>query len=331
MSSLFGTRVATAAAGLEESSGAQPPARCDASTSSEAVARLAAQASGIGRQAAELNGLIDDLARDGGAHSAAIHQLAGQIDQVVEAARGIDRAADTGRAHVGQARVAVRRVGESVGSVVDTLRQVAVAADAITQIALQTRLVAFSASVEAKRAGEAGRGFGALAEAVKELAAKVEQSSKLIMSTISQLDKRVSLLAQEISGCEDGSRSAFQRALASAEHSVDQIAGAARANLGACLAAGEQMRAMAGEVAGIAGQLGGARATTLRFLDAAESLVKLTIETGVETEDSPFIRSATAAPNKVSSRFSEPVRDGLISQDDLFDQNYVPFQGTDPK
>ena len=61
-------------------------------------------------------------------------------------------------------------------SLVDA-RDVAQAAQEITQVALQTRLVAFNASVEAKRAGEAGRGFGVVADAVKDLAAKVEQLS----------------------------------------------------------------------------------------------------------------------------------------------------------
>jgi methyl-accepting chemotaxis protein len=59
-----------------------------------------------------------------------------------------------------------------------------------------------NASVEAKRAGEAGRGFAVVAEAVEGLAAKVEQSSTLIMRTVSQLHRRVSRLP---AGGDDGS------------------------------------------------------------------------------------------------------------------------------
>ena len=92
---------------------------------------------------------------------------------------------------VARARQAVEAVGGEVGGIVDTLRQVADAAGQITQIALQTRLVAFNASVEAKRAGEAGRGFGVVADAVKDLAAKVETSSKDIMGTVGELDSRI--------------------------------------------------------------------------------------------------------------------------------------------
>src|SRR6202008_413490 len=92
---------------------------------------------------------------------------------------------------VSHARSAVQAVGEEVGGIVSTLRQVSDAAAQITQIALQTRLVAFNASVEAKRAGEAGRGFGVVADAVKDLSAKVEASSKEIMSTVGELDSRI--------------------------------------------------------------------------------------------------------------------------------------------
>ena len=90
------------------------------------------------------------------------------------------------------------------------LRDVARAATDITQIALQTRLVAFNATVEAKRAGEAGAGFAVVAEAVKDLAAKVEQSSKLIMSTVTQLDARIDSLAASITDNQDAAQhSAF--------------------------------------------------------------------------------------------------------------------------
>jgi len=77
------------------------------------------------------------------------------------------------------------------------LRDVARAAESITEIALQTRLIAFNASVEAKRAGDAGRGFGVVADAVKDLAGKVGFSSKEIMRTVGVLDKRIDALARE--------------------------------------------------------------------------------------------------------------------------------------
>ena len=93
----------------------------------------------------------------------------------------------------------MKGIGTEVSGIVETLRQVSNAAGEITKIALQTRLVAFNVSVEAKRAGEAGRGFGVVAEAVKDLAAQVETSSKQIAGTVAQLDARIATLARDIS------------------------------------------------------------------------------------------------------------------------------------
>jgi methyl-accepting chemotaxis protein len=95
----------------------------------------------------------------------------------------------------------VSATGDAVAQVAGiekALRQVADAAHEITQIALQTRLVAFNASVEAKRAGEAGRGFGVVADAVKDLAGKVEHSSKSITGTLADLDRRIDALSLDL-------------------------------------------------------------------------------------------------------------------------------------
>ena len=97
-----------------------------------------------------------------------------------------------------RARSAIADVGSEVSGIVDTLRDVSSAAGQITKIALQTRLVAFNASVEAKRAGEAGRGFSVVADAVRDLASKVDESSRRIMETVGQLDQRIEALAREI-------------------------------------------------------------------------------------------------------------------------------------
>jgi methyl-accepting chemotaxis protein len=300
--------------------------------SDEAMQELTRKAAGLGREAAELNGLVEDLAAGSAGKAAAMKALALDIDGVVEANRSIEAATRVGNEHVSEARAAVARVGEGVEGVVRTLREVASAAQDISQIALQTRLVAFNASVEAKRAGEAGRGFAVVAEAVKDLSAKVEQSSKLIMNTVAQLDRRVAELAGDISAGPTKARpSVFQRAMHQAEASVAQIAEAAAQNLAACAGAARQMRTMSADVTLMARSLGNARETTTRFLSVAESLVELTAESGYETVDTPYIGAVLEAAARISALFTEAVRSGAIAAADLFDENYAPVAGTDPQ
>src|SRR5690606_5376545 len=56
-------------------------------------------------------------------------------------------------------------------------KDVRAASTAIEQIARETRLLALNASVEAARAGDAGRGFAIIANAVKDLADQIAQFS----------------------------------------------------------------------------------------------------------------------------------------------------------
>ena len=163
-----------------------------------AVQGIARQASRLGREAAEVRGLIDDTARLNRQQTEAVQALAVRLGEVQRAQDGIGATTRESLAGVDHAREAVAQIGREVGGIVDTLRQVAEAAGQITRIALQTRLVAFNASVEARRAGEAGRGFGVVADAVKDLSAQVEASSKDILGTMAELDSRIGALAREI-------------------------------------------------------------------------------------------------------------------------------------
>jgi methyl-accepting chemotaxis protein len=195
-----------------------------------AVQSMARQASTLGREAAEVRGLIVDTQAVSAGQAQALLVLAQQLQQITSAQDGIGVQTQHSRQAMSRARVAVQSVGNEVSGIVDTLRHVAGAAGQITQIALQTRLVAFNASVEAKRAGEAGRGFGVVADAVKDVAGKVESSSQDVMRTIGELDTRIDALAREIrTERDDDHQGAFHRALADVESGVARIDEAASA------------------------------------------------------------------------------------------------------
>ena len=174
------------------------------------VKDLAGRAAGMGKEAAELYGTLEDASKIAQLQAQAFAQVAGEVQQMVEANRAIARATETGRASAHSARAAVERVATDVSAAVDSLREVATSAAEITKIALQTRLVAFNATVEAKRSGEAGRGFAVVAEAVKDLAQKVELSSMQIAGTVKQLDGRIGELARNIR--ESGERNGLGHA-----------------------------------------------------------------------------------------------------------------------
>jgi methyl-accepting chemotaxis protein len=266
------------------------------------VRTMGGKASTIGREAAEVRGVIDDTQKLSVRQAQAVAALATQLRDITQAQDSIGLHSRSSLSAVAQAREAVEAVGREVKEVVQTLRQVAEGAGRIAKIALQTRLVALNASVEAAHAGEAGRGFSVVAEAVKELAAQVEATSKSIMSTVGELDKRVDLLAQEIqarSAREKPSR--FHQTLTEVESSVSAIGVAATASRDISDGLDRQMAA-----------------------------IEAVADSGVETADTPFIHAAQQAAADIGRLLGEAVSTGQIALADLFDEDYRPIPNTNP-
>src|SRR3990167_2701887 len=155
--------------------------------------------SGLGCEAAQLRGSLEDTTAVANHQTETLAGLVSALQDIVRSQDQIHAETVGGMASMQLARESVAHVGREVSGVVETLHQVSDAAQQIAQVALQTRLVAFNASVEAKRAGEAGAGFSVVADAVKDLSTQVESISKAIQSTISQLDQRIQSLASDLS------------------------------------------------------------------------------------------------------------------------------------
>jgi methyl-accepting chemotaxis protein len=297
------------------------------------VTRLSRQSSQLGREAAEVRGVIDDTNQVAASQARAVNALAQQLHEVMRVQDEIGGHTRGGIDAVARARAAVEHVGEEVGGIVDTLRQVSGAAGQITQIALQTRLVAFNASVEAKRAGEAGRGFGVVADAVKDLAARVETSSKEILGTVSRLDARIEALAREIhaaSSAAEGRDGAVHRALNEVDTGVGRIADAARRSRDVCDGLKARMGEIEAEMLRTTRALDSAMSRSEAFLKISEQLIEMVAECGVETEDTPYIRAAQEAAAQIGQLLQDALREGTVTAAELFDEQYKPVAGTNP-
>ena len=297
-----------------------------------AIDSIGKQAATMGREAAEVRGLMEDTNKVSARQAKALSDLAGQVQEITKAQDAISGVSHQSLSAVERARKAVEDVGTEVGGIVSTLRQVSQAAGTITQIALQTRLVAFNASVEAKRAGEAGRGFGVVADAVKDLAAKVESSSKEIMSTVGDLDARIDALSREIRVQEgqQQKQGGFHKALADVQSGVASITSAAEQSRAICGGLNSQMNAIEAEMHQTGRSLDAAMSRSESFLKVSEHLIELVAECGIETEDTPYIRAAIEAAAQVGKLLEDSVRTSTISLADLFDENYRPVPGTTP-
>jgi len=120
--------------------------------------------------------------------------------------------------------------------IVDELRkftvEIVTVIDVINGISDQTNLLALNAAIEAARAGEAGRGFAVVADEVRSLASKTQQSTVSIQDIILKLqqqsEKASSNMAQNVDLIEDSVlladqvKAAFED-IAQATHAISEI------------------------------------------------------------------------------------------------------------
>ncbi|WEE22833.1 methyl-accepting chemotaxis protein [Aeromonas caviae] len=184
-------------------------------------------------------------------------EIAGNAENTAAAAQQSAQSSEQGKILVNQTRQSINNLAEEVGQATGVIGELSRHAQAISGIlstiqgiAEQTNLLALNAAIEAARAGEQGRGFAVVADEVRVLSRRTQDSTQEIQSTIETLQQttaRAVSLMQTSQGLADNSVKDADAAAAALEE-ITQAVSLISDMAGQIATAAEEQTQVTGEI-----------------------------------------------------------------------------------
>ncbi|WP_074872996.1 methyl-accepting chemotaxis protein [Pseudomonas frederiksbergensis] len=192
----------------------------------DTLQRISGSATQLASAAEELNSVTDESARGLTQQNNEIEQAATAVNEMTsaveevarnavstsEASKNATTSAGDGRDLVQETVSAIERMSADVqstatliGELANESRDIGKVLDVIRGLADQTNLLALNAAIEAARAGEAGRGFAVVADEVRALAHRTQQST-------SEIERMIGSIQSGTEHAVDSMRNSTERA-----------------------------------------------------------------------------------------------------------------------
>ncbi len=137
--------------------------------------------------------------------TATVHDVARNAEEAALAAQTADDKVESGQQVVRQSMARIEQLADSATSASSSIeslsaeiQNIGTVLEVIKSVAEQTNLLALNAAIEAARAGEQGRGFAVVADEVRALARRTQQSTEEIERLVSALRSAAYSSVQQI-------------------------------------------------------------------------------------------------------------------------------------
>ena len=173
---------------------------------------MGAAVDGISKSAGSTAGIASDVSKAHENLTATIIEVSDESSRIMEDIRSCEGELTSISGMSSTAISTAQGMKTDIGGLIDTVRNMTEAIAAINSISAQTNLLALNASIEAARAGDAGRGFSVVAEEIRSLAEEAKS-----------LTGRMGPFVSEIQEASRKSSNSVDTTVAELEHINDNI------------------------------------------------------------------------------------------------------------
>ncbi len=233
----------------------------------------------------------DDVTRSVDEMFSSVQNVAVNASSAANAAKEADDEAKAGRAVVTQSVESINDLASEVERAANVIKKleadtenVGTILDVIKGIAEQTNLLALNAAIEAARAGEQGRGFAVVADEVRTLASRTQDSTQEIQRVIEELQTAARSAAEVMSHSQDQAKLSVEQAAktdSSLANITEKVASITTMNMEIASATGEQEKvsnSIKRNVEGIRANAENAVKNVQEVEAASESLVEISAD-----------------------------------------------------